>query len=178
MEPPPFLAIELRKLLLWLTLECFRSIGLIGLVVCLKNNWIGHDFAPKWVWLLKFRMHFARKIIPNPPSRNPGSATGCRITTSYVTYNNWVVYLHTPNFVHVHIHVGECRSSWQVYQPSHWDQCFSPSSSWHSGIGFRSQVSIILTLYPGPSIGIGERAWYTLHTHALNQGGLPDLIQG
>ena len=41
-----------------------------------------------------------------------------------------------------YIHVGECRSSWQVYQPSHWDQRFSPSSSWHFGIGFGSQVSV------------------------------------
>ena len=47
---PPFLATELRKLLLWLTLECFRrnsfenrSIGLVELVVCLKND-------RKWAW--------------------------------------------------------------------------------------------------------------------------------
>ena len=56
----PFLAIELRKLLLWLTLECFRrkfvrngSIGLVGLVVSLKNHQSGRGFAIKWAWLLK-----------------------------------------------------------------------------------------------------------------------------
>ena len=43
-NPPPFLAIGLRKVLLWLTLECFRrefenrSIRLVGLVVCLKKT--------------------------------------------------------------------------------------------------------------------------------------------
>ena len=47
---PPFLATELRKLLLWLTLECFRrnsfenrSIGLKELVDSLKND-------RKWAW--------------------------------------------------------------------------------------------------------------------------------
>ena len=47
---PPFLATELRKLLLWLTLACFRrnlfengSIGLKELVDCLKND-------RKWAW--------------------------------------------------------------------------------------------------------------------------------
>ena len=59
---PPFLAIDLRKLLLWLTLECFRrkfvrngSIGLVGLVVYLKNDRKWACFCPKWAWLLKFR---------------------------------------------------------------------------------------------------------------------------
>ena len=56
----PFLATELRKLLLWLTLECFRKnsfenrlIGLVELVVCLKNERNGRGFAQKWAWLLK-----------------------------------------------------------------------------------------------------------------------------
>ena len=59
---PPFLATELRKLLLWLTLECFRrnsfenrSIGLVELVVCLKNDRKWAWFYPKWAWLLKIR---------------------------------------------------------------------------------------------------------------------------
>ena len=60
---PPFLATELRKLLLWLTLECFRrnwfenrSIGLKELVDCLQND-------RKWAWLLKIR---ARQYIRTP----------------------------------------------------------------------------------------------------------------
>ena len=50
----PFLATELRKLLLWLTLEYFRrnsfknrSIGLVGLVVGLKNDQNGRGLARK-----------------------------------------------------------------------------------------------------------------------------------
>ena len=39
-----------------------------GLVVCLKNDQNGRGFAPKWAWLLKFR-------VQGPASRNPGSAT-------------------------------------------------------------------------------------------------------
>ena len=66
----PFLA---RKLLLWLTMECFRrnsfenrSIGLVGLVVCLKNDRSGRGFAPEWAWLLKFCACFTHKTITTP----------------------------------------------------------------------------------------------------------------
>ena len=68
---PLFLATELRKLLLWLTLECFRrnsfenrSIGLVGLVVCLKNDRNRRGFPRK---LLKIHAHFARNRISEPP---------------------------------------------------------------------------------------------------------------
>ena len=53
------MATELRKLLLWLTLECFRnsfenrSIRLVGLVVDLKNDQNGRSLSRKWAWLLK-----------------------------------------------------------------------------------------------------------------------------
>ena len=62
---PPFLATELRKLLLWLTLECFRrysfenrSIGLVELVGCLKKKTIesGCGLARKLAWVLKIRV--------------------------------------------------------------------------------------------------------------------------
>ena len=78
---PLALATELRKLLLWLTLACFRrkyqSIGLVGLVVALKRLENGHGFSRKWAWLLKFHEHISRAkyIIQNSPSRNPRSAT-------------------------------------------------------------------------------------------------------
>ena len=70
----PPLATELRKLLLWLTLECFRrnsfenrSIGLVGLVVGLKNERIGRGLARKWAWLLKICARFARNSKSEPP---------------------------------------------------------------------------------------------------------------
>ena len=52
---PPFLAIELRKLLLWLTLECFRR-----KFVRKQIDWTGRvgslsQKRSKWAWLLKFR---------------------------------------------------------------------------------------------------------------------------
>ena len=59
----PLSGYRTRKLLLWLTLECFRrnsfenrSIGLVGLVVCLKNE-------RKWAWLLNIR---AQQYIRTP----------------------------------------------------------------------------------------------------------------
>ena len=73
-QEPPFLATELRKMLLWLTLECFRrnsfenrSIELLELVVCLKNERNGRGFSRNWAWLLKIRAHFARNGISEPP---------------------------------------------------------------------------------------------------------------
>ena len=64
---PPFLATEPRKLLLRLTLECFRrnsfenrSTGLVELVVCLKND-------RKWAWLLKICARFVRNSISESP---------------------------------------------------------------------------------------------------------------
>ena len=44
-----------------------RSIGLVGLVVCLKNDRNGRGLAPKWAWLLKFCARFARMTILLPP---------------------------------------------------------------------------------------------------------------
>ena len=72
---PPFLDTELRKLLLWFTLECFRRnsfknrlIGLVGLVVCFKRD-------QKWVWLLNFARTSHTTVYQNPASTNLGSAT-------------------------------------------------------------------------------------------------------
>ena len=82
---PPFLAIELRKILLWLTLEenSFenRSIGLVGLVVCLKND-------RKWAWFCP-KVGVASKIscaLHNPPFRHPGSATANTVDTVIPQY--------------------------------------------------------------------------------------------
>ena len=78
---PPFLAIELRKLLLWLTLECFRRkfvrkridwTGRAGMQFVSKTIENGRGFSPKWAWLLKIR---AQECTTAPPFRNPGSAT-------------------------------------------------------------------------------------------------------
>ena len=73
-NPPPFLAIELRKLLLWLTLECFRrkfvrkQIDWTGRAGSLsQNDRNGRGFSLKWVWLLKFCARFARKTLLLPP---------------------------------------------------------------------------------------------------------------
>ena len=75
----PFLATELRKRLLWLTLECFRRNLLenrsIGLVVGLKNDRNGHGLVQKWAWLLKYACASRATVNQNPPFRNPGSAT-------------------------------------------------------------------------------------------------------
>ena len=78
---PPFLAIELRKLLLWLTLECFRR-----KFVRKRINWTGRagslsqkNDRKKGVVLPQSGRgfsKFARKsVYYNPPFRNPGSAT-------------------------------------------------------------------------------------------------------
>ena len=70
---PPFLATELRKLLLWLTLECFRrnlfknrSIGLVELVDCLKND-------RKWAWF------FPKVSVASKNSRALGAQRYIRI---------------------------------------------------------------------------------------------------
>ena len=86
----PLSGYRTRKLLLWLTLECFRrnsfenrSIGLVGLVVCLKNERNGRGFARKWAWPIKLARASRAKVYQNPPSRNPGSATApASVTTT------------------------------------------------------------------------------------------------
>ena len=57
----PSLSTELRKLLLRLSLACLaensfknRSVGLVGLIVSLKNDRNGRGLAPKWAWLQNF----------------------------------------------------------------------------------------------------------------------------
>ena len=68
---PPFLATELRKLLLWLTLECFRrnsfenrSIGLVELVVCLKKqSKVGVVLSEVGVASKNLRAHRAQRYI-------------------------------------------------------------------------------------------------------------------
>ena len=79
-----FLATDLRKLLLWLTLEFFRrnsfenrSIRLVGLIICRKNERNGCGLPESGGSFLKIRACFARATVcQNLPSRNPGSATG------------------------------------------------------------------------------------------------------
>ena len=76
----PFLAIELRKLLLWLTLECFRRI-----FVRKQIDWTGRAGSlsqkrSKWAWFYP-KVGVASKISRarvyyNPPFGNSGSATG------------------------------------------------------------------------------------------------------
>ena len=46
-----------------------RSIGLVGLIVSLKNDRNGRGFPPKWAWLQKFRARFARNCTIGTPFR-------------------------------------------------------------------------------------------------------------
>jgi hypothetical protein len=62
---PPSLAIELRKLLLWLTLACFslkfvrKQIDWTGKAgSCSQNDRNGRGFAPKWVWEIFVGVNF------------------------------------------------------------------------------------------------------------------------
>ena len=57
-----------------LTLACLaensfknRSIGLVGLIVSLKNNRNGRGFASKWAWLQIFRVHLRATILLESP---------------------------------------------------------------------------------------------------------------
>ena len=70
---PPFLAIELRKLL-WLTLECFRrkfiqkQIDWTGRAGSLSQKQFKCVVLPqKWAWLLKFCARFAHKTVLETP---------------------------------------------------------------------------------------------------------------
>ena len=70
---PPFPATELRKRLLWLTLECFRrnsfknrSIGLVGLVVGPKKK-----KRSKWAWFGP-KVGMAFKNLHATVNQNPG----------------------------------------------------------------------------------------------------------
>ena len=77
---PPFLAIELRKLLLWLTLECFRRkfvrkrIDWTGRAGSLsqKRSKMGVVLPQSGCGFSKFAR---ARVYYNPPFRNPGSAT-------------------------------------------------------------------------------------------------------
>ena len=100
---PPFLATELRKLLLWLTLECLKpleensfengSIGLVELVVHLKTIENGRGFAQNGRGFSNFARASRARLYYNPPFRNPGSATGYRRFSAWSTGNAiYIIY--------------------------------------------------------------------------------------
>ena len=82
---------------MWLTLECFRrnsfknrSIGLVELVDCLKND-------QKWSWFClevgvapKNSRTLRAQQYQNPPSKNPGSATGA---PNIIDVYNYIMYM-------------------------------------------------------------------------------------
>ena len=80
---PPFLAIELRKLLLWLTLECFgrkfvrKRIDWTGKAgsQSQKRSKMGVVMPQSGRGFSKFAHASRARVYYNPPFRNPGSAT-------------------------------------------------------------------------------------------------------